>query len=95
MKINRSRVNTGKISGKIRIRIINNGAGFMIGTILNLPAGARQVMLAKTNMLGEKIAEVVEDELDELIDSQHVPYSEELATKWKNKEIIKLPKGKK
>ena len=81
MRTNRSRINTGKIASKIRIRIIDNGVGYSIGTILNLPAGARQVMLSKRNALGNKVAEIIEEptqkDLDEVAAMSNEDFREE------------------
>jgi hypothetical protein len=71
MKTNR--MNIGKITGKIPIRIIRTWHGSMpVGTALKAPGAMRQVLMQAKDPLGNKIAEVYEEDLtlseDELLD---------------------------
>ena len=55
------RINTSKISGKIKVRILRAWRGFPVGTVI-VPVGAlRAMLLQEKGPLGEQIAEVVED----------------------------------
>lgn len=54
-----SKINTGKISGKIRVRITRPWRGYPVGTIITPPAGLRQILLQTNDQLGHSVAEVV------------------------------------
>jgi hypothetical protein len=70
MKTNR--MNAGKITGKIPLRIIRTWHGMPVGTALKAPGAMRQVLLQARDPLGNKFAEVYEVDStlseDELLD---------------------------
>lgn len=55
------RINTSKISGRIRVRIQRPWRGYPIGAIIAPPAGLRQIILQAKDQLGRHIA-VIEPE---------------------------------
>jgi hypothetical protein len=55
----KTKINTGKISGRIGIRILRPFRGYPVGTVLHPTAGARQVYLGTRDQLGNKVAEEV------------------------------------
>jgi hypothetical protein len=59
---NDMRINTSKISGRIRLRITRPWRGMQVGTIITPVAAMRQVLLQQVDQLGQHIAEVVEED---------------------------------
>jgi len=57
-----SRINTSKITGKIRIRIIRPWRGYPVGAVIKPPGAMRQILLQAKDQLGNRVAEVVEEE---------------------------------
>lgn len=57
------KINTGKISGKIRVRITRPWRGYPVGTIITPPAGLRQILLQTNDQLGHSVAEVVAEDV--------------------------------
>lgn len=58
-----SKINTGKITGKIRVRIMRPWRGYPVGTIITPPAGLRQILLQTNDQLGHSVAEVVAEDV--------------------------------
>ncbi|MDO8313067.1 MAG: hypothetical protein Q7T25_14125 [Sideroxyarcus sp.] len=56
------RVKSMKIAPKISIRFTRKWRGFSVGDIISPPGGGRQILLQAKDHLGNKVAEVVEDE---------------------------------
>jgi hypothetical protein len=66
MRLNMSRIGN-RTSRKVpRIRILRSWRGYPVGTVIQPPGGARQILLQAKDPLGNKIAEVV-DESDDLV----------------------------
>jgi hypothetical protein len=59
---NGMRINTSKISGRIRLRILRPWRGMPVGTIITPVAAMRQVLLQQVDPLGQHIAEVVKED---------------------------------
>jgi hypothetical protein len=57
-----SRINTSKITGKIRIRIIRPWRGYPVGAVIKPPGAMRQILLQAKDQLGNRVAEEVEEE---------------------------------
>jgi hypothetical protein len=56
------RINTSKISGRIRLRILRPWRGMPVGAIITPVAAMRQVLLQQIDPLGQHIAEVVKED---------------------------------
>ena len=61
-----SRINTGKITGKVRIRITRPWRGYPVGTIISPPGAMRQILLQAKDSLGNKVAELEEEPFEEV-----------------------------
>lgn len=61
-----SKINTNKISSKIRVRIMRPWRGYAVGTIINPPGAMRQILMQTKDALGKNVAEIVEDEIVEV-----------------------------
>jgi len=57
-----SRINTSKITGKIRIRIIRPWRGYPVGAVIKPPGAMRQILLQAKDQLGNRVAEEVQEE---------------------------------
>lgn len=58
-----SRINTGRLGGRIRVRIMRPWRGYPVGAVIQPPGAMRQILLQAKDQLGHKVAEeVVEDE---------------------------------
>ena len=57
-----SRINTSKITGKIRIRIMRPWRGYPVGAVIKPPGAMRQMLLQAKDQLGNHVAEEVEEE---------------------------------
>lgn len=64
-----SKINTGKITGKIRVRIMRPWRGYQVGTIITPPAGLRQILLQTNDQLGHSVAEVVAEDVADPLDA--------------------------
>lgn len=60
-RINTGRVNTGRLGGRIRIRITRPWRGYSVGAIIDPPGGARQILLQARDQMGNRVAEIVDD----------------------------------
>lgn len=56
-----SKIDTGKIAAKIRVRITRSWRGYPIGAIISPPGAMRQILLQAKDQLGNKVAELVEE----------------------------------
>lgn len=56
------KINTGKITGKVRVRIMRPWRGYPVGTIITPPAGLRQILLQTNDQLGHPVCEVVAED---------------------------------
>ena len=61
-----SRINTGKITGKVRIRIMRPWRGYPVGTVISPPGAMRQILLQAKDSLGNKVAELEEEPVEEI-----------------------------
>ena len=56
------RLNSNRLGNRLpRIRILRSWRGYAVGAVIQPPAGAREVLLASKDQLGNKIAELVVD----------------------------------
>ena len=73
-------MNIGEITGKTRIRIIGTWRGMPVGAVLKPPGALRKILL-HTRSLGNKFAEVYEEDLtlseDELLNQAAAMASED------------------
>ena len=59
-----SRINTSRITGKIRIRFMRPWRGYPVGAVIQPPGAMRQILLQAKDQLGNKVAEeVIEEEM--------------------------------
>jgi len=61
------RLNTSRIASRLsrktpRIRILRSWRGYPVGAVIQPPGGARQILLQAKDPLGNKVAELVEDD---------------------------------
>jgi len=61
-----SKIDTGKIAAKIRVRITRSWRGYPVGAIISPPGAMRQILLQAKDQLGNKVAELVEEATEEL-----------------------------
>lgn len=54
-----SKINTGKITPKIRVRITRPWRGYPVGAVITPPGALRQVLLQAKDQMGNKVAEEV------------------------------------
>ena len=59
-----SRINTSKITGKVRIRITRPWRGYPVGAVIKPPGALRQMLLQAKDQLGNRVAEIVEEEVN-------------------------------
>jgi hypothetical protein len=55
-----SKINTARIKGKIRVRILRPWRGYPVGSVISPPAGMRQMLLQAKDRMGKPVAEVIE-----------------------------------
>jgi len=63
------KINTGKITGKTRVRIMRPWRGYPVGTIIIPPAGLRQILLQTNDQLGHPVAEIVAEDVVDPLDA--------------------------
>jgi len=71
--------NITRVSGKIprpRIRIIRSWRGYPVGAVIQPPGGLRQILLEAKDQLGNKVAEMVEETPDPVVEPQEAPVVE-------------------
>lgn len=54
-----TKINTGKIGSRIRVRIMRPWRGYPVGAVIAPPGAMRQILLQAKDPLGNKIAEEV------------------------------------
>ena len=65
MRVNLARIGS-RISRKVpRIRILRSWRGYPVGAVIQPPGGARQILLQAKDQLGNKIAELVEEPIEQ------------------------------
>jgi len=65
MRVNLARIGS-RISRKVpRIRILRSWRGYPVGAVIQPPAGPRQILLQAKDQLGNKIAELVEEPIEQ------------------------------
>ena len=62
-----SKINTGKITGKVRIRIMRPWRGYPVGTVISPPGAMRQILLQAKDHMGNKVAELEEEVVEEVM----------------------------
>ena len=55
----KSKINTGKITGKVRIRILRPWRGYAVGAVIKPPGALAQIVLQTKDQLGNPVAEQV------------------------------------
>lgn len=71
------RLNTSRIASRLsrktpRIRILRSWRGYPVGAVIQPPGGARQILLQAKDPLGNKVAELIEEEPEERIPEKPV-----------------------
>lgn len=56
------KVKSVKIAPKIRIRFTRSWRGYPVGAVINPPGAMRQILLQAKDQLGNKVAEVVDED---------------------------------
>ena len=54
-----SKINTGKITGKVRVRILRPWRGYAVGAVIKPPGALAQIVLQTKDQLGNPVAEQV------------------------------------
>jgi hypothetical protein len=79
MRLNMSRLGN-RTSRKVpRIRILRSWRGYPVGAVIQPPGGARQILLQAKDQLGNKIAEIVEEPDDHIVQIDPEPESQSSA----------------
>ena len=75
-----SRINTSKITGKVRIRITRPWRGYPVGAVIKPTGALRQILLQAKDQLGNRVAEVVEEKESEPVEHQAPAHTDSIAS---------------